>query len=305
MINFLQVPPVEPQPGFMQQYSFIIMIGLMVLVLWLFMWRPESKRRKQMQAFRERPEKRRQGHHRRRHLRHGEGDQGDHPADRGGRQRHAAHRQEHGRSRQQRPSAPVNNLFQIIKKLQKFAAFLFAGSNILFYICIPVRKTRAQSQQHCRGGGGISKRLLQITSFSAMFFYVRMSANDPAGILAQIRSRPARRSPENSGQKILNAQTRQQMQPVLSLYLHPDSSTHTHDPTHILPYPRHLLPADRHRTGRRHHPQCDVHGRLPRQHAGHSGTRARHESRRRRSPGWKASTAAARALRAPTSWPKP
>ena len=34
MINFLQVPPVEPQPGFMQQYSFIIMIGLMVLVLW-------------------------------------------------------------------------------------------------------------------------------------------------------------------------------------------------------------------------------------------------------------------------------
>lgn len=133
-------------------------------------------------------------------------------------------------------------------------------------------------------GGGISKRLLQITSFSAMFFYVRMSANDPAGILAQIRSRPARRSPENSGQKILNAQTRQQMQPVLSLYLHPDSSTHTHDPTHILPYPRHLLPADRHRTGRRHHPQCDVHGRLPRQHAGHSGTRARHESRRRDSP---------------------
>ena len=53
MINFLQVPPVEPQQGFMQQYSFIIMIGLMVLVLWLFMWRPESKRRKQMQAFRE------------------------------------------------------------------------------------------------------------------------------------------------------------------------------------------------------------------------------------------------------------
>ena len=37
----------------MQQYSFIIMIGLMVLVLWLFMWRPESKRRKEMQKFRE------------------------------------------------------------------------------------------------------------------------------------------------------------------------------------------------------------------------------------------------------------
>lgn len=42
-------------------------------------------------------------------------------------------------------------------------------------------------------GGGISKRLLQITFFSAMFFYARMSANDPAGILAQIRGRPARR----------------------------------------------------------------------------------------------------------------
>lgn len=37
----------------MQQYSFIFMIGLMVLVLWLFMWRPEAKRRKQMQQFRD------------------------------------------------------------------------------------------------------------------------------------------------------------------------------------------------------------------------------------------------------------
>ena len=52
MINFLQTVPIEPQPGLMQQYSFIIMIGLMVLVLWLFMWRPEAKRRKQMQEFR-------------------------------------------------------------------------------------------------------------------------------------------------------------------------------------------------------------------------------------------------------------
>ncbi len=53
MINLLQAVPAEPQPGFMQQYSFIIMIILMVLVLWLFMWRPEAKRRKQMQAFRD------------------------------------------------------------------------------------------------------------------------------------------------------------------------------------------------------------------------------------------------------------
>ena len=57
MIHFLQAAPVEPQPGFMQQYSFIIMIALMVLVLWLFMWRPEAKRRKQMQAFRDGPKK--------------------------------------------------------------------------------------------------------------------------------------------------------------------------------------------------------------------------------------------------------
>ncbi len=52
MIQFLQAP-VQPQPGFMQQYSFIIMIALMVLAMWLLMWRPEAKRRKQMQAFRE------------------------------------------------------------------------------------------------------------------------------------------------------------------------------------------------------------------------------------------------------------
>lgn len=56
MIDFLQAMPAtqgQPQPSFMQQYSFIIMIALMVLVLWLFMWRPEAKRRKQMQAFRD------------------------------------------------------------------------------------------------------------------------------------------------------------------------------------------------------------------------------------------------------------
>ncbi len=36
-----------------QQMSPYIMIGLMILVLWLFMWRPESKRRKAMQKFRD------------------------------------------------------------------------------------------------------------------------------------------------------------------------------------------------------------------------------------------------------------
>lgn len=52
MINFLNAAPAQPEPGFMQQYSVLIMIALMVLVLWLFMWRPEAKRRKQMQEFR-------------------------------------------------------------------------------------------------------------------------------------------------------------------------------------------------------------------------------------------------------------
>lgn len=52
MMQFLQVVPVEPQPGFMQQYSGFILIGVMFLVMWLFMWRPKAKRRKQMQEFR-------------------------------------------------------------------------------------------------------------------------------------------------------------------------------------------------------------------------------------------------------------
>lgn len=43
-------------------------------------------------------------------------------------------------------------------------------------------------------GGGISKRLLQITSFSAMFFFMPVSRQAILrGIFAQIRSRPARR----------------------------------------------------------------------------------------------------------------
>ena len=39
--------------GDQSQLSFFLMIGLMFLVMWLFMWRPESKRRKEMQKFRE------------------------------------------------------------------------------------------------------------------------------------------------------------------------------------------------------------------------------------------------------------
>lgn len=50
--NAIAEIPVEPGPSWFAQNSFLIMIGLMFLVMWLFMWRPEAKRRKQMQQFR-------------------------------------------------------------------------------------------------------------------------------------------------------------------------------------------------------------------------------------------------------------
>ena len=50
MINLLQATAPAPQAG--GGYSLFIMLGLMVLVLYFFMWRPESKRRKQMAQFR-------------------------------------------------------------------------------------------------------------------------------------------------------------------------------------------------------------------------------------------------------------
>lgn len=46
MVNLLQA-----QQG--SSLSFFVMIALMFLVIWLFMWRPESKRRKAMAQFRE------------------------------------------------------------------------------------------------------------------------------------------------------------------------------------------------------------------------------------------------------------
>ena len=46
MINLLQATAPAPQAG--GGYSLFIMLGLMILVLYFFMWRPESKRRKQM-----------------------------------------------------------------------------------------------------------------------------------------------------------------------------------------------------------------------------------------------------------------
>ena len=50
-MNLLQAATGQPQQP--SPWGFYIMIGLMILVLWLFMWRPESKRRKEMQKFRE------------------------------------------------------------------------------------------------------------------------------------------------------------------------------------------------------------------------------------------------------------
>lgn len=52
MINLLQAAePAMPQQG--SPWTFWIMIALMIVVMYLFMWRPESKRRKEMQKFRE------------------------------------------------------------------------------------------------------------------------------------------------------------------------------------------------------------------------------------------------------------
>lgn len=49
-MNLLQA---AAAPQGQSSLSFLLMIGLMILVMWLFMWRPESKRRKELQKFRE------------------------------------------------------------------------------------------------------------------------------------------------------------------------------------------------------------------------------------------------------------
>ncbi|MCH5334878.1 MAG: preprotein translocase subunit YajC [Alistipes sp.] len=54
MLNLLQTTaeviaePAQPSP-----WNFYIMIGLCIAVLYFFMWRPESKRRKEMAKFRD------------------------------------------------------------------------------------------------------------------------------------------------------------------------------------------------------------------------------------------------------------
>lgn len=42
----------QPEPGFFGQYGMWIMILAMIAIMYFFMWRPESKRRKQMEQFR-------------------------------------------------------------------------------------------------------------------------------------------------------------------------------------------------------------------------------------------------------------
>ena len=48
MINLLQATAPAPQAG--GGYSLFIMLGLMILVLYFFMWRPESKQMAQFRA---------------------------------------------------------------------------------------------------------------------------------------------------------------------------------------------------------------------------------------------------------------
>ena len=42
----------QPEPGFFGEYGMWIMILAMIAIMYFFMWRPESKRRKQMEQFR-------------------------------------------------------------------------------------------------------------------------------------------------------------------------------------------------------------------------------------------------------------
>ena len=54
MITLLQAAGAAAQPGLAGGgWSFWVMIGAMVLIMYFFMWRPESKRRKEMQKFRD------------------------------------------------------------------------------------------------------------------------------------------------------------------------------------------------------------------------------------------------------------
>ena len=53
MITLLQAGAAAPANAAGSPWAMWIVIILMLLVMWLFMWRPESKRRKEMAKFRE------------------------------------------------------------------------------------------------------------------------------------------------------------------------------------------------------------------------------------------------------------
>ena len=53
MITLLEAAAGAAQPQGMASWSFWVMIAAMILIMYFFMWRPESKRRKEMQKFRD------------------------------------------------------------------------------------------------------------------------------------------------------------------------------------------------------------------------------------------------------------
>ena len=52
MITLLEAAAGAAQPQGMANWSFWVMIAAMILIMYFFMWRPESKRRKEMEKFR-------------------------------------------------------------------------------------------------------------------------------------------------------------------------------------------------------------------------------------------------------------
>ncbi len=53
MLNLLQAADAAPEASLLQQFQPFVLIGVMVLVMWLLVWRPESKRRKDQAKFRD------------------------------------------------------------------------------------------------------------------------------------------------------------------------------------------------------------------------------------------------------------
>ena len=53
MITLLQAATAAAPQNGMNNWSFWVMIAVMIFIMYFFMWRPESKRRKEMQKFRD------------------------------------------------------------------------------------------------------------------------------------------------------------------------------------------------------------------------------------------------------------